>query len=408
MQGQGILLADLSGAVTGLSSKVYGASRSGWERAVSAARSTGGKETGESAQAQGPSLGEQLEGLGPAARGAAKSSSLAAAHVATLPGASAHLQAAAALLQEQMERAAARQEQVLRGMLLNSDLEAISERKEEPSLSNLCHLTSLTDELSSLKRQQGEATQDLFSSMARMQQEFFESMSAAWAEASRLALHEEACEDHADPLDGYESSQAMWEPAPLWDPLERVWDEQAHSMDSGVRTTADIEECGQSVCSESAASHSTRIPTSCQGEPPRMPDLLDFFDGEGAESDMTRSDTASSIIAREPEESSAGVTTPPQAGTCSHQGQEEEQGLEARVEQWREGKGIHALLASLHEMAPAGMWTERQLGDLLDPKRLRSAYRAALLAFHPDKVPREHSMLGQLVVNALVSAFKSQ
>lgn len=86
---------------------------------------------------------------------------------------------------------------------------------------------------------------------------------------------------------------------------------------------------------------------------------------------------------------------------------EDESVLTACVQEWADGKNIRALLASVQDVAPPGMWTERKLGDLLDARQLRSAYRAALLTFHPDKLPPRHKILGQLVLNALLQSWSA-
>jgi len=82
---------------------------------------------------------------------------------------------------------------------------------------------------------------------------------------------------------------------------------------------------------------------------------------------------------------------------------EDVQSIEFRVQQWQAGKNLRALLASVHEVAPPGTWKERTLGDLLDARHLRATYKDALLAFHPDKLPPRHKVLGQRLVDALVT-----
>lgn len=77
------------------------------------------------------------------------------------------------------------------------------------------------------------------------------------------------------------------------------------------------------------------------------------------------------------------------------------------VERWREGKNLRALLASVHLVAPNTAWTARSLSGLLDQAALKSAYREALLTFHPDKFP-DQPILGRCVVDALIQAQRSE
>ncbi|CAJ1439688.1 unnamed protein product [Effrenium voratum] len=84
----------------------------------------------------------------------------------------------------------------------------------------------------------------------------------------------------------------------------------------------------------------------------------------------------------------------------------EDRDVEEQVQRWSQGKSLRALLASLHQLAPE-ICPERSLAELLDSSALKSAYREALLTFHPDKLP-ERPMLGRSVVDALIKAQRSE
>eukprot|EP00440_Ansanella_granifera_P053644 gb/GFBE01058156.1/.p1 GENE.gb/GFBE01058156.1/~~gb/GFBE01058156.1/.p1 ORF type:complete len:353 (+),score=73.39 gb/GFBE01058156.1/:1-1059(+) len=106
----------------------------------------------------------------------------------------------------------------------------------------------------------------------------------------------------------------------------------------------------------------------------------------------------------------SGMTVTPDATALEEagEGREDDSAIEMRVECWRQGKQLRALLASLHDVAPpAAAWHARSLGELLDGRAVKLAYRDALLAFHPDKLP-SHKVLGQSVINALVAASKQE
>lgn len=82
--------------------------------------------------------------------------------------------------------------------------------------------------------------------------------------------------------------------------------------------------------------------------------------------------------------------------------------IEARLEEWRRGKNLRALLASLHELSDLApdLWQRRTLADLVDPASAKAAFRQALLTFHPDKLP-EMPLLARGVTDALVSASRN-
>jgi len=84
---------------------------------------------------------------------------------------------------------------------------------------------------------------------------------------------------------------------------------------------------------------------------------------------------------------------------------EDESCIKARVTTWQAGKNIRTMLVSLHEVAPSSAgWVPVKLGDLLQASDVKSAYRKAVLAVHPDKhqsgKPGE-KLLGHLVFEAL-------
>lgn len=85
--------------------------------------------------------------------------------------------------------------------------------------------------------------------------------------------------------------------------------------------------------------------------------------------------------------------------------EEDVEATELHVQQWRQGKGIRALLASLHEVVPAGSrWEPMALGDLLEPAAVKEAWKRAALAVHPDKISQK--VLGRLVFDALMAAME--
>ncbi|KAL1503659.1 hypothetical protein AB1Y20_012132 [Prymnesium parvum] len=87
-----------------------------------------------------------------------------------------------------------------------------------------------------------------------------------------------------------------------------------------------------------------------------------------------------------------------------------EKSLKLKVAAWkREKKNIRSLLASLHEVAPPCSWKPMSLGELLDEKSVKKAYRKAIMVVHPDKQddPNDLSakVLAQLVFDALREAW---
>lgn len=81
--------------------------------------------------------------------------------------------------------------------------------------------------------------------------------------------------------------------------------------------------------------------------------------------------------------------------------------IEERVRAWREGKNLQAMLATLHEIAPAASgWQPLSLAALVDQQSVHDAYKASLLSVHPDKLlelkqPEHVQERGQLVFAAL-------
>jgi len=84
--------------------------------------------------------------------------------------------------------------------------------------------------------------------------------------------------------------------------------------------------------------------------------------------------------------------------------QEDEATIRNRVETWRKGKGLRALLFSLHEVAPPGSWQPVLMSDVQTQGDVKSVYRKAMLAMHPDKQCLEkesHKIMGHLVFQVL-------
>merc|ERR1712139_153358 len=84
---------------------------------------------------------------------------------------------------------------------------------------------------------------------------------------------------------------------------------------------------------------------------------------------------------------------------------EDDSCIRERVKFWQNGKNIRTMLVSLHEVAPSSAgWVPVKLGDLLEASDVKSAYRKAVLAVHPDKhqsgKPGER-LLGHLILEAL-------
>ncbi|CAE7331137.1 DNAJC6 [Symbiodinium sp. CCMP2592] len=101
------------------------------------------------------------------------------------------------------------------------------------------------------------------------------------------------------------------------------------------------------------------------------------------------------------EETPPAVCSPPPQQPA----EEDPSEIEGRLEEWRRGKNLRALLASLHELSDLApdLWQPRALADLVDPASAKAAFRQALLTFHPDKLP-EMPLLARGVTDALVSA----
>jgi cyclin G-associated kinase len=84
---------------------------------------------------------------------------------------------------------------------------------------------------------------------------------------------------------------------------------------------------------------------------------------------------------------------------------EDESCIKARVEAWQEGKNLRTMLVTLHEVTPSSAgWVQVQLGDVVNPSDVKSVYRKAVLAVHPDKHQAGKSgekLLGHVVFEAL-------
>jgi len=84
---------------------------------------------------------------------------------------------------------------------------------------------------------------------------------------------------------------------------------------------------------------------------------------------------------------------------------EDESCINARVAAWRKDKNLRTMLVALHEVAPASAgWQPVQLGSVVDPADVKSVYRRAVLAVHPDKHQTGKAgekLLGHLVFEAL-------
>lgn len=84
---------------------------------------------------------------------------------------------------------------------------------------------------------------------------------------------------------------------------------------------------------------------------------------------------------------------------------EDESCIRARVESWQAGKNLRTMLVSLHEVTPSSAgWVPVQLQDVVQPADVKSVYRKAVLAVHPDKHAAGKSgerMLGHLVFETL-------
>jgi hypothetical protein len=110
------------------------------------------------------------------------------------------------------------------------------------------------------------------------------------------------------------------------------------------------------------------------------------------------------------------VSAPPSVGGFSLAGglgdmswpskeDEDESCIKARVEAWQEGKNLRTMLVTLHEVTPSSAgWVQVQLGDVVNPSDVKSVYRKAVLAVHPDKHQAGKSgekLLGHVVFEAL-------
>jgi len=106
----------------------------------------------------------------------------------------------------------------------------------------------------------------------------------------------------------------------------------------------------------------------------------------------------------------AATCVPPSTNSLSLDGMswpskedEDESCIKARVETWQQGKNLRTMLVSLHEVAPASSgWVAVQLGDVVQPADVKSVYRKAVLAVHPDKCGKAgEKVLGTCVFEAL-------
>lgn len=88
---------------------------------------------------------------------------------------------------------------------------------------------------------------------------------------------------------------------------------------------------------------------------------------------------------------------------------ESESQMKDRVEAWKNGKNIRAMLVSLHEVAPSSAgWVAVKLSDVMQPADVKTVYRKAVLKVHPDKLQGSpgQKRLGHLVFEALCDQWK--
>jgi len=85
--------------------------------------------------------------------------------------------------------------------------------------------------------------------------------------------------------------------------------------------------------------------------------------------------------------------------------EESESCIKARVEAWQQGKNLRTMLVTLHEVAPTSSgWVPVQLCQVVQPADVKSVYRKAVLAVHPDKLDQSkpgEKTLGHLVFQTL-------
>lgn len=83
---------------------------------------------------------------------------------------------------------------------------------------------------------------------------------------------------------------------------------------------------------------------------------------------------------------------------------EDESCIASRVAAWQRDKKLPAMLVTLHEVAPSSAgWVPVKLDDVVQPADVKSVYRKAVLAVHPDKLQgnKGEKFLGHLVFQAL-------
>jgi hypothetical protein len=88
---------------------------------------------------------------------------------------------------------------------------------------------------------------------------------------------------------------------------------------------------------------------------------------------------------------------------------ESESQMKDRVEAWKNGKNIRAMLVSLHEVAPSSSgWVAVKLSDVMQPADVKTVYRKAVLKVHPDKLQGScgEKTLGKFVFDALCGQWK--
>lgn len=91
--------------------------------------------------------------------------------------------------------------------------------------------------------------------------------------------------------------------------------------------------------------------------------------------------------------------------------EESESQMKDRVNAWKHGKNIRAMLVSLHEVAPSSAgWGAVKLSDVMQPADVKTVYRKAVLKVHPDKLQGTSSKgdktLGHFVFEALCDQWK--
>eukprot|EP00928_Gymnodinium_smaydae_P041040 TRINITY_DN27789_c1_g2_i1.p1 TRINITY_DN27789_c1_g2~~TRINITY_DN27789_c1_g2_i1.p1 ORF type:complete len:412 (-),score=42.00 TRINITY_DN27789_c1_g2_i1:183-1418(-) len=358
-----------------------------------------------------------------AAKAACRAAYAVVDDIAGHPVASAHLHIAVRHLNNAMETALTQQQAAIR-RLVSSKQNAIIQSQHDLTASMLFEFTGLHAELDQLHQEQQEkkqqqqqrAAHELFLDMASIQQEFAQSLYAAWEEAIHRVGH------GIRPTQNVASPQTS--PRTSAVPVDLLGGSPRNECDirsDPASTMFDLLDGFSNVATDER-SHAGQIPSHEPHEAKMLGaqcatvpvDLLDDLLTSGTSGSRTCASTAAFPEAETPVAAPTAEidgesvelvaeSDMPYEGACIA---EDSRSIETRVQEWAEGKSTRALLACLHEIAPPGTWTERKLADLLTPRMVKLAYKDALLAFHPDKSPT-HSVFGRCIVNALVAAFKN-